>query len=335
MKKLLSAAVAELDAGRPFMAVSVIASSGSTPRGAGAMMTVFLNGEIAGTIGGGAVEHAARERAAQLLLNQGSELRGYVLSKNDVADLGMICGGDVKVYFQYVYPGDSKLSQVFRYLLEAADRDESVWLIRRFNDGLMTDAGVYDSSGLHFADTITAQELKPMLRSSAVLTDTLCSEPVVRAGKVYVFGGGHVAQELVPALARVNFRCVVFEDREQFSNPALFPGVFSTILGDFKNIREKVAIGHSDCVVIMTRGHQSDFDVLAQTLRTDAYYIGCIGSSGKIATIKQRLAAEHGYSENEFNRVHMPIGLAIKAETPAEIAVSIAAQMILSRAENG
>lgn len=335
INKLLSAAAAELDAGRPFMAVSVIASSGSTPRGAGAMMAVFSHGGICGTIGGGSVEHAARERAGQLLINKGSELRGYVLSKNDVADLGMICGGDVKVYFQYVSPTDAKLSGVFRYLLEATKRDESAWLIRRFADGVMTDAGVYDGSGLHFADTISAQELKPLLRSSAVLTDTLCSEPVVHAGKVYIFGGGHVAQELVPALARVNFRCVIFEDRAQFANPALFQGVYSTVLGDFKNISDKVSIGRSDCVVIMTRGHQSDFNLLAQVIRTDAYYLGCIGSRGKIAEIKRRLAAEHGYEENEFDRVHMPIGLSIKAETPAEIAVSVAAEMILSRAENG
>ena len=154
----------------------------------------------------------------------------------------------------------------------------------------------------------------------------------MQSGCVYVFGGGHVAQELVPVISHVGFRVVVYEDRENFARPELFQGVHHTILGSFERISEHITIHENDYAVIMTRGHQSDYEVLRQVLRTQAAYIGVIGSRQKIAATTKRLL-EDGISEQDIARLHTPIGLPIKGETPAEIAISIAAEMILFRAE--
>ena len=166
-----------------------------------------------------------------------------------------------------------------------------------------------------------------------MLTDEFYVEPISLAGVTYVFGGGHVARELVPVLEHVGFRCIVFEDRPDFATRELFPTAFGLVLGDFSAIGERIRIGPRDNVVIMTRGHGFDYEVLAQALATPAAYIGCIGSRRKVAATKARLFAEKGYTEEDFARVHTPIGLDIGAETPAEIAISVAAEMIRFRAE--
>ncbi|MEG0513759.1 MAG: XdhC family protein, partial [Clostridia bacterium] len=132
-------------------------------------------------------------------------------------------------------------------------------------------------------------------------------------------------------LHRLDFSPIVFDDRLEFANTALFPLAERVVLGDFSGIATKVTLTPADYVVIMTRGHHYDHELLTQVLGTPAAYIGLIGSRSKIAHTKS-LLFEEGFSEQDFQRVHTPIGLPIKAETPAEIAVSIAAEMILHRA---
>ena len=155
--------------------------------------------------------------------------------------------------------------------------------------------------------------------------------PAVQGGKVYIFGGGHVSQALVPAIAAVGFRPVVYDDRPEFADQALFPQAEAVLCGDFAALSEQVAVTADDYVVIMTRGHQADYEVLSQTLRSGAKYLGCIGSRKKLALCRERLLAA-GFTAEEYARLHAPIGLAIGAETPAEIAVSVAAELIAVRA---
>lgn len=332
MKKRLESIVRTLAAQESLILVNVLASSGSTPRGAGAMMLVFEDGHTEGTIGGGAVEYAASLHAKELLNKKSSDTVGYCLNKNDVANLGMVCGGDVTVYFQYLH-GEESLP-LFRHLLKAYTKNENSWLIRKIEDHSVTAMSIYDGDGLHYGEGIDQDVLPDLLKTRAVYktgTPSYYAEPVTQAGFVYVFGGGHVSQELVPVLAHLGFPVVVFEDREAFANPELFPGARDVILGDFQNIEASISFTANDYVVIMTRGHQADFEILAQTLKYPLSYIGCIGSRSKIAVTKKRLV-ELGYPENIYDRVHSPIGLNIQAETPAEIAVSIAGEMIRHRA---
>ena len=333
MKKIINTALNTLKGGKDAMLVSVIASSGSTPRGAGATMLVFRDERTVGTIGGGAVEYAAEQHAKELLEQKLSDTKGYNLSKNDVANLGMICGGDVTVYFQYLC-ADNTLS-LFEYLSDSFSKNGNTWLIRRIEDNIVTAMGVCDKDGIKFAPEILYNDIKDMLKNSAVLIKNKSvmyyCEPIVKAGMVYIFGGGHVSQKLTPVLASVGFNVTIYEDRERFTDISLFPGAVNTMCGKFTELSQKIEITPYDYVVIMTRGHQADFEVLEQVLRTKAFYIGCIGSRGKIALTKKHLV-EVGIPESEFARVHSPIGLDIAAETPEEIAISIAAEMIKHRA---
>lgn len=336
MKKIISEITESLKKNEPVVLVTVIASSGSTPRGSGATMLVYSDGHAIGTIGGGNVEFQAQKYALELLEKKMSQTKGYCLNKNDVANLGMICGGNVTVYFQYL---SGKEYELFDYLLSAFGKNQNTWLLRKIENDAVTAMGVYDDDGIHFTDNIEYDEIKPLLKSSGMLKKGEISyycEPIVKAGVTYIFGGGHVAQKLVPVITALGFNCIVYEDRECFTDISLFPGAVKTVLGDFKKISDNITITKNDYVIIMTRGHQTDFELLEQTLRTDATYIGCIGSRHKIALTKQRLA-QAGIPEEEYDRrVHSPIGLEIGAQTPEEIAISIAAELILHRSrKNG
>lgn len=331
MKELFSKLNQILKDGRNAVLVTILAGSGSTPRGAGARMLVDKNGRLSGTIGGSTVEYRAIDIAREALAKGKSSIKAFVLRRNEVEDLGMICGGDVKVFFQVVTAASI---EIVGQILSCFEQDEDSWLITDLTDESAWKTGVYfQQADLPF--DMRYEVLTSLLRKNAVLQEhdnrLYYCEPLVQAGKVIVFGGGHVAQELVPLLTRVGFRCTVFDDREEFASRSLFPDANQVILGDFLHIEESVDIRARDYVVIMTRGHAWDYTVEKQVLQRETAYTGLIGSKTKIAAIKKKLRSA-GISDKKIGLVHTPIGIPIKAKTPAEIAVSITAEMIRIRA---
>ena len=165
-----------------------------------------------------------------------------------------------------------------------------------------------------------------------------------------------MAQELVPVLSHVGFRCVVMDDREEFANREVFPEAAGTIVGNLEEIGSYIDIRPCDYVCVMTRGHQFDYYVQRQVLSMKPGYIGIMGSRNKIRVVTDKLLADGFTSKKDLLRdpglhrsmfanglstvisgffgstpnteeieaCHMPIGTDIRAETPAEIAISIA-----------
>ncbi len=328
MRTMFQTICDRLTCGDALVLVTVIASSGSTPRGAGARMLVGRAGRICGTIGGGAVEQRAVETAQAVLREQASVCRNFCLSRSDVHNLGMICGGDVDVFFHYIPAGDLQTVSLLRQAEGhfAAGRD--LWFL--------TDVVSGSAMGLYtreegFTGLQPPADL-PLVRKPIRHGD-LFVEQIAFRDKVYIFGGGHVAQELVPLLSRVGFRCVLVEDRAEFATRALFPTAEEILLADMYHLSDYLTITENDYVCVMTRGHTYDTVIQAQILKCRPYYCGVIGSRSKAAGVRKALEEEYGLTADELNRITTPIGLPIAAETPAEIAVSICAQLILRRAE--
>lgn len=315
--------------------VTVVASSGSTPRGAGARMLVTKDGRLHGTIGGGAVEYKSEKMAREVLQKKSSHTEHFRLYRNEVEDLGMICGGSVDVYFQYIPAGDKSVISLAEAVEQLFTDGEQSWLISEITEGGGGALGVFGRHRGAVGMELPQEALESLDNHPKVLTvngKKYYSELLVQAGRVYICGGGHVAQELVPVLARVNFRCVVLDDRPEFVKPELFPGVEETHLVDFARLNDYVTITGDDYVCIMTRGHANDRLAQAQVLKTPACYIGVIGSAKKTAGVFAVLK-EEGFTDEDLMRITTPIGLDISAETPAEIAISIAAQLIQKRAQ--
>ena len=157
-------------------------------------------------------------------------------------------------------------------------------------------------------------------------------EPLSSEGTVYIFGAGHIGQKLAPLTKFVGFRTVVLDDREEFANRELLgPADRIVVLSSFDDAMRDLTIDEESYLVIVTRGHVHDKTVLGQALRTRARYIGMIGSRKKRDATYEVLARE-GFTTRDLARVHSPIGLSIGAETPEEIAMSIAGELIAARA---
>lgn len=336
MKGLFEELASVLAKGQDAVLVTIIASSGSTPRGMGSRMLVKADGTIRGTVGGGAVEYLAMQTAMEAMQKKTSHTKGFTLTRNQVADIGMVCGGNVVVYFQYVSPDDSVFAGFCQEVLTALDRDEDSWLLLDITDETCWKMGLYSkSTGLRGME-MPKEVLEMDLFGSSTLQKEAAGrkyyiEPLVQAGTVYVFGGGHVAQELVPVLTHVGFRCVVMDDREEFANPQVFPQAARTIVGNLERIGDYIEVRPCDYLCVMTRGHQFDYYVQKQALSMKPCYIGIMGSRNKIRVVTDKLLAD-GFSREEIEACHMPIGTDIQAETPAEIAISIAGELISIRA---
>ncbi len=353
MKDLYSLILESLKQGRTSALATIIKQAGPSPRGIGAKCLIFEDGSIAGTIGGGLLEGQTL-REARKVFETGIPLRlSFHLKGTDVAQTDMLCGGEVEVFVEPLWPGNVELIPLFQKLTEVNSRGGEGWLATvvasdQWKEGT-THKLYLDESGQSVGSipAETAME-EPFLKIGETLKrltrPTLSGfsdasgrsmevfiEPVLSKPVLYVFGGGHVSKEIVPLASRVGFKTIVIDDRPEFADPSLFPGAWQVRHSGFEGLLDQLAVDDSSYLVIVTRGHIHDKTVLAQALKTGARYIGMIGSRRKRNLLYEKLL-EEGFTKQDLERVHAPIGLAIGAETPEEIAVSIVAELIQVRA---
>jgi len=155
-------------------------------------------------------------------------------------------------------------------------------------------------------------------------------DPLVPSPHLYIIGAGHVGWHLARAAADADFHVHVVDDREKFANADRFPQACEIVVEPIAEWFERTELTPGSYVVIVTRGHQGDLDALRALAPKDLRYLGLIGSRAKITRIQDALLTE-GIPAEHLRRVHAPIGLDIGAVTPAEIAISILAQLIAVR----
>lgn len=311
MKLIFESVMREINEGRAAVLATITEHHGSAPRGAGAQMLVGESGRLAGTVGGGTIEFETLRLADRLLREKRSELRRFELGGGE-GSLDMICGGGVTVWLQYI-PQDGGWADLAREIL------------RRI------ESAVPGSLVLHLdgsEGTLADREM-----SGRIPDGDAFSVPLPVGERAIIFGGGHCAAALVPILQSVGFRVTVFDEREEFTGRDRFPQADRLICGNYLRIADDLAITRADYIVVMTNGHRHDLEVEAQVLRGEFAYLGVMGSRKKTAAINEELI-RRGLTQEDLQRIHAPIGLAIRSATPEEIAVSIAGEMILVRAQN-
>jgi len=154
-------------------------------------------------------------------------------------------------------------------------------------------------------------------------------EPILPQPQLYIFGGGHVSLGVSRVAHAAGFAVHVIDDRATYANAERFP-LAAELYTSYEDAFTKIKPNASSYLLIVTRGHKDDMRVLAWAARTDARYIGMIGSRRKVLSVYKALEKE-GYRAEEFERVHAPVGLDIGALSPEEIAVSITAELIAVR----
>ena len=148
--------------------------------------------------------------------------------------------------------------------------------------------------------------------------------------EILIFGAGHISVYVSKLAKMVGFKVTIIDDRKEFANQDRFPEADEIIAEDTEKALRNLNIAPSTYIIIVTRGHFKDEEVLGSVIRSNAAYIGMIGSRKKNATVFQHLK-EQGVSAQELKKVHAPIGIDIGAQTPEEIAVSIIAEIIQVR----
>lgn len=332
-----------LEGGTDCAVAQIVSARGSAPRSPGTRMIVPAGGDSLGTIGGGPLEARVQEIAVGVLCAGEAVMESFVLTARDAADLGMLCGGSVEVLICRLEAGDPQARDLYREAAALLDGRGGARLVTRIPGGpervvqwLVRDDGSVVGppepegglSALASPDRMAGPPRIVTAAGSRFLVESL------RGGTtVCLCGAGHVARALAAILDTTGFRTTVLDDRADFANPGRFPGADRVVLLDaWDRALEGLDVGPGHFVVIVTRGHAFDREVLRQALRTDAGYIGMISSRRKRDAIFASLR-EEGFAEEDLERVHAPIGLSIGAETPEEIAVSIAAELIRHRAD--
>jgi xanthine dehydrogenase accessory factor len=295
VESLLTEIVRRGTAGEKLALCVLVRARGSTPQRAGAKMLVLVDGKTLGTLGGGCVEAEVRSKALAQLADGGiSSLHEFRLDNDYGWDDGLVCGGSVDVQIRVV--GGQDVAEFERLLTEIkAGRPAELILRLEQSD----------------AQPSYVELLQPSPR-------------------LVIAGGGHVGQSLAALATALDFRLTVIDDRPDYISRERFPTASERILGDIETELTRLCIDPETYVVIVTRGHRNDGRALAAVVNSPARYIGLIGSKRKIKTIFDDLA-QQGVSVETIARVHAPIGLEIAAVTPAEIAVSIAAELIAVR----
>lgn len=334
---------------------SVVCRKGSAPMSADAKMIIFQDGTVKGTLGGGCMEAEVWDEARQVMRQGRPTKMNFELTEKEAEVTGHICGGVVGVLIEPFSNFESRvLSEIIR-LRNEKKMGVLVTVVSRSDgkpvgtaDRLLVYRHGKVLGHVEGLEPVIVQEAVEVMRSGkpasrifrlpdSDATMEVFLEPIESSPKVYIFGGGHVSSHISKVAGIAGFRLTIVEDRPQFANHERFPEVEDfVILKDLDSLEGAMPeINSTDMAVIVTRGHQYDEAVLCWAWDKPFLYLGMIGSRTKILVTYRRLEEKTGVSREEFiKRVRAPIGLEIGADTPGEIAVAIAAELIQVRRES-
>src|SRR3989442_11585412 len=294
---------------------TVARARGSTPVPAGTKMLVGAEGRLIGSVGGGCVEADVIGAALDAQASRRPSLLTHHLNADLAGDLGLSCGGTVDIFVEPLIADE----QYVRVVEVAASADA----------GLVGTARGWDAGPVK-----TFEPLRASRPSSAAATLTrdgrFMEERLALAPRVLVFGAGHVGAAIARAAAAAGFRVVVIDDRAEYADASRFGDGVAVLTGDVEATLLRYPLTAADAVVIATRGHRNDALILERVAASPASYVGLLGSKRKKAVITKALATA-GVPAASLKRVRVPVGLAIGAVTPEEIAVNAVAELIAWR----
>lgn len=294
--------------------LAVVDSAGETPCKPGFKMAVARDGRLSGTVGGGVFEYEMVERARRMLSEDGETT---LLVRREMGEAGdMLCGGNATMALLRLTP---RSLAAIEAVLDGA---------RRRTPGRLR----LSPEGVAFRPGDPA-ETAPVFRQAAP-ADWSYEESLGSGDTVYIVGGGHVSLALSRTLAALDLRIVVMDERPDVETMRRNRYAHEKRIVRFDRVAGEIPAGEAAYVVIATPGHRADESALRQLAAKPLRYLGMLGSEGKVRAILEHLRAD-GFAEETLARLHAPIGLPIASHTPAEIAISIAAEIVQERNRAG
>ncbi len=290
---------------------TVVQTWGSAPRQPGSQLAISSTGEMAGSVSGGCVEGAVVAEAMEALADGQPRLLTYGVSDEDAFAVGLACGGTIRILLEpmgTVMP----LAMAEQIVAARAARRPLAYAVNLES----------------WARRLLAPGDDPALFSTdraALAEDGTFAVPFNPPLRLAVVGAVHIAQALVPMARLAGYDALVIDPREAFASAARFPGC--TLSHDWPDeALTAFAPDARSAVVTLTHDSKLDDPAIRAALASDAFYIGALGSTRTHAKRLERLRGA-GVAESSLSRIHAPVGLDIGARSPAEIAVSVLAQM--------
>ena len=342
-----------LKEGETLAITTIVSTLGSTPREVGAKMVVTASGEILGTIGGGCGEAEVRRRAVETIRSRQPEMVRVELLDDIESDSPAVCGGVLDTFVDPWGRDDAGALRLAEELDEISRTGNaavlaSVLMADGFDDVAPGDKCLVREGEVCCGNIRNPELLSAVLREAAVRqeredclrvalemsggrTVEVFFEVMTAVRRVVIVGAGHLAIPLVQFTKTLGFHTTVLDDRVVYANRERFPNADEVLTGDMAETLRGLEITPQTYIVLITRGHQFDEPCLRAVIHSPAKYIGMIGSRRRVKACFIRFRDEEGIPEELLNRVYAPIGLDIQAESPEEIALAIAAELIKVR----
>ncbi len=346
-------------AGETVAVATIVDVRGSVPREVGAKMIIHPLGRHVGTVGGGCGEGDVIRTALDVIQTGAPEIVHVDLTEDiSMQSLG-VCGGIMDVFVERVSAADIGMTDALRAAVAARQPVALVTVVRGIQPGrqavVRLDAPPLGSLGLGELDSLVMADSREALqgrqhkllqyqqtetgwqRAANRPLDTVrgpASDVAVfvevqrRAPELIIVGGGHIAMPLAQLGSLCDFAVTVLDDRPAFVTRERFPTAAKLLAAPLRETVRNLPMDADTYIVLVTRGHSHDVECLLEVLDRPVAYIGMIGSQRRVDAVFQLLAEEQGIDPAKFDRVYAPIGLAIGAHTPAEIAVCIMAEII-------
>jgi len=328
-----------LEGGTDLTVITIISRKGSTPRLPGTRILVTGDGRTFGTIGGGAFETEAVRASAEVFSTRACRILRFTSVPGSVLPEDFICGGSFEILIEYL-PADQYHRELIRDFVRCQDQRQTPVMVVPLPD----DHG-FSPTRFFIGSDGPVGEIPPGLSLSAV-TDavrpmgmavtisegnyTFLVEPCPSRSRLVLCGAGHIAAETAPLAYHLGFEVTVLDDRSDLLGRDEFSGMERVPVQSYETCLSGRAMDRETGILIVTRSHAFDLQVLRQALGTGAGYIGMIGSRHKWKTLSAVLELE-GFGKDDLERVICPVGLAIGASSPEEIAISIAAELVRFR----
>jgi len=293
----------------------VVDSENSSPGRAGFKMAVGKNKEMIGSIGGGIMEHNLVDEAVENLKN-GKKILSLkkLYHQGDMCEdsSGMICSGAETIFTITLQKNDlSTIKQIIDTIL-----NNKIGVLR------------FDPKGLSYHEDDLKK--KRIIFNYENELNWNYQETIGQKDTIYIIGGGHVGLALSKVMSLLDFYVILFDNRRDLQTMKLNTFANEKILINYDDVDSCLVEGEHSYVAIVSHTHETDRYVLGKVINRNFKYVGLMGSKAKVKNIISEMK-QLGISEEKISSIHSPIGIDIKSETPEEIAISIAAEIIKIR----
>lgn len=338
---------------KPLVLATIVATKGSTPQVPGASALFSSERLLEGTLGGGLLEADAQRKALKTLKKKASLLSEFSLKADISSEEGAICGGEVKVLIDACPEEHGDTFQALNQSLIKREPGVLATFINRISEEKVSLSRYWTERKEKFAADPGGHlsffkkeirkaflegkpfflKIKKELFPEKAKESFLFLEPIFPLPQLVIAGAGHVGQGVTHLGSLLNFEVTVIDDRPEFANKERLPDADHIIVDEIGNAIQNFPISSDTYFVIVTRGHYHDATALRQCISSEASYIGMIGSVRKIKLMRKKFLEEGWATSRQFDSVCAPIGIDIQSKTVEEIAISIAAQLVLVRSQ--